>query len=153
MLFSSLLAIIALPAFAAEPISRTVVDLSRSTEIRLSPGRVSILVLPEAIAEAKVGAPRKLKAVPSASDPNELTLFWIERSAFRTNLIVRTTKRTFVFDIIPATSGHQDIVQIRGAFGAPGFRSTGRTLSETVLAPQRERAPKSVRNIYEGQFE
>jgi hypothetical protein len=153
MLFSSLLAMIAVPTFAAEPISRTVVDLSRSTEIRLSPGRVSILVLPEAIAEAKIGAPRKLKAVPSASDPNELTLFWIEGSAFRTNLIVRTTKRTFVFDIVPVTSGHQDIVQVRGAFGAPGFLSNGHTISKAVLAPQSEQSPKIVRKIYEGQFE
>ncbi|MBL7687403.1 MAG: hypothetical protein JNJ49_05170, partial [Bdellovibrionaceae bacterium] len=153
MLFSSLFALIALPTFAAEPISRAVVDLSKSTEIHIAPGRVSVLEMPESIAEAKVGAPRKLKVVPSTSDPKELTLFWVEGSAFRTNLIIRTTKRTFVFDVVPVTSGHQDIIQVRGAFGAPGFHSTGRTLVETSLAPKAEPKLKIVRKLHEGQFE
>lgn len=153
MLFSSLFALIALPTFAAEPISRAVVDLSKSTEIRMAPGRVAILEMPESISEAKVGAPRKLKVVPSASDPKELTLFWIEGGAFRTNLIVRTTKRIFVFDVVPVTSGHQDVVQVRGAFGAPGMRHIGRTIVETALAPKAESKLKIVRKLHEGQFE
>jgi len=109
--------------------------------------------MPESIAEAKVGAPRKLKVVPSTSDPKELTLFWVEGSAFRTNLIIRTTKRTFVFDVVPVASGHQDVIQVRGAFGAPGFRSAGRTLVETSLAPKSEPKLKIVRKLHEGQFE
>lgn len=153
MLFSSLFALIALPTFAAEPISRAIVDLSKSTEIHIAPGRVSVLEMPESIAEAKVGAPRKLKVVPSTSDPKELTLFWVEGSAFRTNLIIRTTKRTFVFDVVPVASGHQDVIQVRGAFGAPGFRSAGRTLVETSLAPKSEPKLKIVRKLHEGQFE
>lgn len=153
MLFSSLFALIAVPTFAAEPISRAVLDLSKSTEIHMAPGRVSVLTMPEAIAEAKVGAPRKLKVVPSASDPTELTLFWVEGSAFRTNLIVRTTKRTFVFDVVPVTSGHQDVIQVRGAFGAPGLRSAGRTIAETSLAPKSEKNLKIVRKLHEGRIE
>lgn len=153
MLFSSLFALIALPTFAAEPISRAIVDLSKSTEIHVSPGSVSVLEMPESISEAKVGAPRKLKVVPSVSDPKELTLFWVEGSAFRTNLIIRTTKRTFVFDVVPVISGHQDVIQVRGAFGAPGFRSIGRTLVETSLAPKSGPKLKIVRKLHEGQFE
>ena len=153
MLFSSLFALIALPTFAAEPISRAVLDLSKPTEIHIAPGRVSVLTMPESIAEAKVGAPRKLKVVPSASDSTELTLFWVEGGAFRTNLIVRTTKRTFVFDVVPVTSGHQDVIQVRGAFGAPGVRSTGQTIAETALAPKLDRKLKVVRKLQEGQIE
>lgn len=153
MLFSSLFALIAIPTFAAEPISRAVLDLSKSTEIQIAPGRVSILTMPESIAEAKVGAPRKLKVIPSASDPTELTLFWVEGGAFRTNLIVRTTKRTFVFDVVPVTSGHQDVVQVRGAFGSPRISSIGRTISETSLAPKSEKNLKIVRKLHEGRIE
>ena len=153
MLFSSLFMLIAVPTFAAEPISRAVLDLSKSTEIHMAPGRVSVLTMPESIAEAKVGAPRKLKVVPSASDPTELTLFWVEGRAFRTNLIVRTTKRTFVFDVVPVTSGHQDVIQVRGAFGAPGLRSVGRAITETTLALKLETKLKIVRKLQEGRIE
>ncbi|MBK7892168.1 MAG: hypothetical protein IPJ84_15395 [Bdellovibrionales bacterium] len=153
MLFSSLFVLIALPTFAAEPISRAVVDLSKSTEIHIAPGRVSVLAMPESIAEAKVGAPGKLKVVPSASDSTELTLFWVEGGAFRTNLIVRTTKRIFVFDVVPVTSGHQDVIQVRGAFGAPGLRSVGRAITETTLAPKLETKLKIVRKLQEGRIE
>jgi hypothetical protein len=153
MLFSSLFALIAVPTFAAEPISRAVLDLSKSAEIHMAPGRVSVLTMPESIAEAKVGAPMKLKVVPSASDPKELTLFWVEGNAFRTNLIIRTTKRTFVFDIVPVTSGHQDVIQVRGAFGAPSFSSVGRTLFETSIAPKEESKLKIVRKLHEGPIE
>ena len=109
--------------------------------------------MPEAIAEVKVGAPRKLKAVLSASDAKELTLFWIEGGAFRTNLIVRTSKRTFVFDIVPVVSGHQDIVQVRGAYGAPRIQSVGRTINAIPLGPSNEPKLKVVRTLQEGAIE
>lgn len=113
--------LLSLSAFASAPISRTNVDLGRSTELRIGPGRISVLKMPEAIAETKVGAPKKLKAILSSSDPTELTLYWIEPQAYRTNLIIRTTRRTFVFDVLPVTAGHQDLVEVRGAYGSPTF--------------------------------
>lgn len=133
------------PAFATAPISRTNVDLGKSTELKIGPGRISVLKLPEAIAEAKVGAPRKLKALLSSSDPNELTLFWIEPRAYRTNLIVRTTKRTFVFDVVPVSRGHQDLVEVRGSFGAPDFVSNHLRNSP--------KGKNKLRTIHEGRIE
>lgn len=133
------------PAFAAAPISRTNVDLGKSTELKIGPGRISVLKLPEAIAEAKVGAPNRLKALLSSSDPQELTLFWIEPQAYRTNLIIRTTKRTFVFDVVPVSTGHQDLFEVRGAHGAPGFVSNQKRTSSQ---------PKTkLRTIHEGRIE
>jgi len=147
------LTVISLPTFGADSISRVVLDLSKSTEVHVSPGRISVLSMPEPIAEAKVGAPRKLKVVPSSTDPSELTLFWIEGGAFRTNLIVRTTKRIFVFDVVPSASKHQDVIQVRGAFGAPGLRSIGRTIAETSLSPRFKIKPKLTQKIYEGKIQ
>ncbi len=134
-------------------ISSVYLDLGRSNSISVAPGRVTVLRLPEPIAEAKNGAPRKLKAVLSASDPNELSVFWVEGLAFRTNLIIRTTKRTFVFDIMPVTTGHQDFIQIRGAFGAPGLSGIGRTIVETSLAPQAAPKSNAVRKLRGGKIE
>jgi hypothetical protein len=136
-----------------DAISSVVLDLGRVNAVSVAPGRIAVLRLPEAIAEAKNGAPRKLRALPSASDPNELSLFWVEGAAFRTNLIVRTTKRTFVFDVIPVTSGHQDFIQVRAAYGAPRFKSIGRTITETSLAPKAEPKLKVVRKLLEGNIE
>ena len=133
------------PAFAAAPISRTNVDLGKSTELKIGPGRISVLKLPEAIAEAKVGAPRKLKALLSSSDPRELTLYWIEPRAYRTNLIVRTPKRTFVFDVVPVSRGHQDLFEVRGSFGAPGFISNHLRNSTN--------GKSKLRTIHEGRIE
>ncbi|MDZ4084484.1 MAG: hypothetical protein U1E10_16185 [Bdellovibrionales bacterium] len=138
---------ILLSANASASISRTNVDLGKSTELRIGPGRISVLKLPEAIAETKVGAPRKLKVLLSSSDPTELTLFWIEPQAYRTNLIIRTTKRTFIFDVIPVTKGHQDLVEVRGAYGAPAF------ISENQKTNRANSNGNKSRTIHQGRIE
>lgn len=112
-------------------------DLSSAQRISISPGRVAVLTLPETIAETKVGAPSNLKAVISTTDPSELTLFWVARTRTQTNLIVRTTKRVFVFEIIPDLNRHQDYLKIQSAFGSPttSNNSRVRTLKQLELAP------------------
>lgn len=139
--------LVSLSAFASAPISRTNVDLGKSTELRIGPGRVSVLKLPEAIAETKVGAPRKLKALFSNSDPQELTLFWIESGAFKTNLIIRTVRRTFVFDVLPVTTGHQDLVEVRGAYGSPRFIDSNQ--KPNILKQSKHK----LRTIHQGRIE
>jgi hypothetical protein len=139
--------LLSLSANASASISRTNVDLGKSTELRIGPGRISVLKLPEAIAETKVGTPKKLKALLSSSDPQELTLYWIEPQAYRTNLIIRTTKRTFIFDVIPVTTGHQDLVDVRGAYGAPTFISRK---NETYDPKQ---TGNKTRTIHQGKIE
>lgn len=138
---------LSLSAYASAPISRTNVDLGKSTELRIGPGRISVLKMPEAIAETKVGAPKKLKALLSGSDPTELTLFWIESQAYRTNLIIRTTKRTFVFDVLPVTNGHQDLVEVRGAYGSPTFIDS----NQKPYNPKQSKI--KLRTIHQGRIE
>jgi hypothetical protein len=139
--------LLSLSAYASVPISRTNLDLGKSTELRIAPGRISVLKMPEAIAETKVGAPKKLKALLSTSDPQELTLYWIEPQAFRTNLIIRTVKRTFVFDVLPVTAGHQDLVEVRGAYGAPTY------LSENQKTNRPNSTGNKTRTIHQGRIE
>lgn len=129
-------------------------DLSLAQRVSISPGRVSVLRLPEPIAEAKVGSPSHLKAVLSASDQSELTLFWVAPKPPTTNLIVRTTKRIFVFEILPTLSRHQDYLKVRGAFGGPSTASSSRTnvIAEVRLEPRKQPLIKS-KVISEGKLQ
>lgn len=142
-LFKFATSIIALSFFgcasqAREAVSNEVFDLTKANRILVGPGRISILVFPEAVAEAKVGAPDRLKVVTSVTDPKELTLFWVQRGAYETNLIVRTVRRTFVFDIVPSLSKHQDLVRVRGAYS--GIPSKLRVLESRTLSPNQTRS-------------
>lgn len=118
---------------AREAVSNEVFDLTKANRILVGPGRISILVFPEPVAEAKVGAPDRLKVVTSTTDPKELTIFWVQRGAYETNLIVRTVRRVFVFDIVPSLSRHQDFVRVRGAYS--GRLSPLRVLESQSLSP------------------
>lgn len=129
-------------------------DLSLAQGVSISPGRVSVLRLPEPIAEAKVGSPSRLKAVLSATDQSELTLFWVAQRPHATNLIVRTTKRVFVFEILPTLSRHQDYLKVRGAFGGPRptFTSQTNVIAEAKLGPRKRPSMKS-KIISEGKLQ
>ena len=137
-LFNFAASILALALFgstslARDAVSNEVLDLTKANRILVGPGRISILVFPEPVAEAKVGAPDRLKVVTSGTDPKELTIFWVQRGAFETNLIVRTVRRVFVFDIVPSLSRHQDYIRVRGAYS--GGHSILRTLESQSLSP------------------
>ncbi len=122
-------------ASGREAVTDEIFDLRKANRIAVGPGRISILVFPEAVAEAKVGAPDRLKVIGSTTDPKELTVFWVEAGTFETNLIVRTVRRTFIFDIVPSLSKHQDLVRVRGAFTSSHSRM--RTLESQSLSPMK----------------
>jgi hypothetical protein len=143
-------------AYAAEmaPIEAINMDLSLAQKVSISPGRVSVLRLPEAIAEAKVGSPSHLKAVLSTTDQNEVTLFWVAPIPHSTNLIVRTTKRVFVFEILPTLNRHQDYLKVRGAFGGPRTVSTSQSnvITQATLGPRKKHVKKS-KVVLEGKLQ
>lgn len=127
-----------LSAQGRDAVSNEMFDLSKANRIHIGPGRISVFVFPEAVAEAKVGAPDRLKVVTSATDSKELTLFWIQPGRFETNLIVRTVKRVFVFDIVPSLTRHQDVVRVRGGYS--GTLSPLRILESQTLTPNRAKS-------------
>ncbi len=136
---------------ARDAVSNEVFDLTKANRILIGPGRISVLVFPEAVAEAKIGAPDRLKVVTSATDPRELTLFWIQPGRFETNLIVRTVRRVFIFDIVPSLSRHQDLVRVRGAYG--GNLSPLRLLESQSLSPNRSKPKVLGKASSGGKFE
>ncbi|GEM_PF-3308057 len=108
-------------AFADVPrLSISQSDLSQVSKIYLAPGLVSLVEFPQNIIEVRVGSPHLVKALISQVSPKELTLYLNGQAHFASNLIVRSEKRIFVFDVIPSKTNHQDYIKIRGgAFGSP----------------------------------
>ncbi|MCE3009741.1 MAG: hypothetical protein LW875_03920 [Proteobacteria bacterium] len=96
-------------------------DKSEVQTIYLAPGLGSMLTFPCGIEEAFVGRAEDLKAQVSPNDKKVLFLNLKLNTSLPTNLIVRCEKEksTFVFDIIPQKSKHQDLVEIRSSFGRP----------------------------------
>lgn len=111
-------------------------DLGRVDQIYLAPGLVSVVDMPSPVLEARVGDPKSLKVSISSVSANEVTLILGNSQASATNLIVRTDRRTFVFDVIPSKTNHQDYVKIRGTFSGYGRQGSSDTVIR-VIGPQK----------------
>lgn len=94
-------------------------DLSKSDLIHVSPGLATVVEFPKPIIEVRVGNPGILKTSISSVSPNELSLFLGKENVGPTNLIVRSDRRVYVFDIVPSRSIHQDFIRVSSAFGSP----------------------------------
>ena len=85
------------------------------TKIYLKYGLVSVVDFPKDIVEVRIGNPNIVKAIISNVSGKEITLYYKVASSAATNLIVKSGKDTYVLDILPSKTNHQDFVQIRGA--------------------------------------
>jgi len=122
-------------------------DLSSVDKIFLSPGLVTLLEFPQNIIEVRVGNPKSIKALISTVSPKELTLFLSSSMSIPSNLIVRSEKRIFVFDIVPSKTTHQDYYKISGAYGSPSYDPNKQHLiSSSPLSPSPNRKADEARN-------
>lgn len=123
---------------APERISSIYKDLGRVEKIYLYPGLISVIEFPQDLLEVRVGNPKSVKVEISQVSPRELTLFLLGSAVNPTNLIVRSNQKLYVFDIIPSKVSHQDYVQIKNFYGAPGKeRSIKPKNSKTDVNPQK----------------
>lgn len=109
--------------FASLPnrISNLNKDLSASEQIYISPGMATVLEFPKPIIEVRIGDPNILRASISTVSSNELSLFVGAEVGTATNLIVRSDRRTYIFDVVPSRTSHQDFIKVSSAFGSPKF--------------------------------
>jgi hypothetical protein len=112
-------------------ISSRVMDLGDVLRIYLSQGLASVVQLPFPITEVKLGNPDDVFVQVSKTLPSELTVVLRKNGARPTNLVVRCGSRTFVFDLIPSHSTHQDLVRISGSYGGPESEGLGATLIDS----------------------
>ncbi len=124
-LFNIFLLLLIIPnAAAANRVSSLNMNLSKPQAVNIGPGLVTVIEFPEEVLEARVGAPSVFKVVVSPGNARELVINVGESAPYKTNLIVRTVKRTFLFDLNPSLDRHQDFIQIKsGYLGLAGSQS------------------------------
>lgn len=105
-----------IPRIQAKRVNRGEVE-----KIYLAPGLGSMVIFPCLLQEIFIGRSDDLKAQISPSDKKVLLLNLTLNSSLPTNLIAKCegTRLVSVFDIIPSRSLHQDVIEIRSAFGRP----------------------------------
>jgi hypothetical protein len=111
-------------------------DKSQVQRIYLAPGLGSILIFPCGLQEVFVGRSDDLKAQVSPNDKKTLFLN-LKLSTYQpTNLIAKCEleRSIFIFDIIPSTTKHQDLVEIRSSFGSPRLQNAKLIQSSSVQA-------------------
>jgi hypothetical protein len=113
------------------------VNIAESSQIYIKPGLINVLELPQNIIEVRIGNPNELKAIISQVSPRELTLYFKHSNVSATNLIVRSDRKTYVFDIIPSNSKHQDYVKVSGSFGILTRSSAFKVRESSVISPQK----------------
>lgn len=116
-------------------ISSSYKDLSKSQKIYLHAGLISVLEFPQNIIEVRLGNPKSIKAQISQVSNRELTLYLNQQTVEPTNLIVKSDKRFYVFDIIPSKSSHQDYVKISGGYNGPMLDSLQNLVQAQMLEP------------------
>jgi hypothetical protein len=124
-------------------ISKIDKNLNEVDRIYLAPGLVSVIEMPGPILEVRVGDPRSVRVLLSSVSPKEMTLALGHPRASATNLIVRTDKRAFVFDLLPSRSNHQDFIKVRGGFQFDSA-DTQAVLLKTSLAGDARRPAEDV---------
>jgi hypothetical protein len=112
-------------------LSSKVVDLGRVHPIHMTAGMATLIEFPGAVTGIRLGNPDDVQYFRPESPENEVTLVLKNGAAQPTNLIVRSGKRKYVFDIIPSKSVHQDTVEVVGAYGGPGFDTANAKLIDS----------------------
>ncbi len=112
-------------------ISGQVVDLGKVHPIYMVPGMATLIEIPDAVTGIRIGNPDAVTYFQPAKPENEVTLVLKDNNARPTNLIIRSGKRKYVFDIIPSRTVHQDTVEVVGAFGGAEISDDGAVLVDS----------------------
>lgn len=118
-------------------------NVGAPSKLFLKPGLISVIEFPQQISEVRIGNPNSVKTLISQISPKELTVFFKSANAVPTNLIVRSDRKVFVFDLIPSKSTHQDYVKIRGSVGVIGNSITFQPIQSSEISLRGPKMKKS----------
>ncbi len=99
--------------------------------------------MPQNIIEVRIGNPNDLKGVISQVSPKEITLFFKTSNVSATNLILRSDRKVYVFDIIPSQNKHQDYVKISSGTGIVQNTSGANTVLESSVINLEKSLPQN----------
>ena len=106
-------------ASAPRRVSAQIKDLGKVHPIRMIQGMATLIEIPGPVTGVRCGNPDAVLVTKPERPDNEVTLVLRHKLAQATNLIIRSGRRKFVFDIVPSTDIHQDTVEVVGAYGGP----------------------------------
>lgn len=106
-------------ALLPKRISTHTAHLGKVQPVYMVAGMATLIEVPEAVTGIRLGNPKSVEYFRPDQPENEVTLILKSAKAKPTNLIIRAGKKKYVFDIIPSTSIHQDLLEITGSTGNP----------------------------------
>lgn len=139
-----LISLLLFQSAAASPkrIQSVMFDKGSPHKIYLHPGLGSVITFPCFVSDSFVGDESQAEVRPSPSTKRNLLLSLKSHASKATNLIVRCEGQQshFVLDVVPSSTNHQDILEIRAAFGRPELAET-----DNLKATEKsETSPKKV---------
>jgi hypothetical protein len=107
-------------AFASpKRISGKFVDLGKVQTIYMVPGMATLVEIPTSVTGIRLGNPEAVEYFRPDKPENEVTLVLRNSFAKPTNLIIRSNKKKYIFDIVPSKTVHQDSIEVLGSYGGP----------------------------------
>lgn len=112
-------------------ISSKVVDLGKVYPIHMVAGMATLIEIPGPVTGIRTGNPDAIQYFRPDKPENEVTLVLRSGDVSPTNLIIRSGKRKYVFDIVPSARVHQDTLEVIGAFGGPELEADSMKLLDS----------------------
>jgi len=131
-IFSLVLVILSSNIMASpKRISGQIKDLGQVSAIYMVPGMATLIEIPGPITGIRLGNPGAVQYFTPEKPDNEVTLVLHNSEAKPTNLIIRSGKKKYVFDIVPSRSIHQDTVEVVASYGGADISDGGMKLIDS----------------------
>ena len=135
---------------AAEPkgpiaprrISSKLVDLGKVQPIYMVAGMATLIEIPGPVTGIRTGNPDSIQYFRPDKPENEVTVILKNQNAKPTNLILRSGKKKYVFDLVPSQNIHQDTIEVIGDFGGAELEDAGVELIDSSDAPVKKGSGK-----------
>ncbi len=123
-------------------ISSKLIDLGKVYPIYMVAGMATLIELPTPVTGIRTGNPDAIQYFRPDKPENEVTVVLKNQAAKPTNLILRSGKKKYVFDLVPSKTIHQDTIEVLGDFGGAEMEDAGAELLESSDSPQKKKASK-----------
>lgn len=91
-------------------------DLSKTSTIKMTVGRSTVVDFPCEISHATLGLTDDIKIKVGPDSKKTMTIWLSGASSQPTNLSVKCEGEMYIFDILPSTRSHQDYIVITDSF-------------------------------------
>ena len=121
---------------APRRISSKIVDLGKVYPIYMVAGMATLIEFPAPVSGIRTGNPDSIQYFRPDKPENEVTVVLQNQNAKPTNLIIRSGKKKYVFDIVPSKTVHQDTLEVIGDFGGAELDETNVELLDSSEKPK-----------------